>query len=488
MPVVIIDSQGFGDTRGNQYDKMIFEAFLYTFKNIINHINLICFIAVAICSRLDHLIKYIFSCATSLFSDDICRNFIILNTHADKYAIKEKPAFIRSIQNDVNFNIIKDKLDCKWWYAVDSKLIFENDKDFENLTKYSFHQFNELYNKLKNSRNIKLKKSVEIIEIRNEIKNVINNIISNKNNLKYYKERLPQIDRNKNESIKKKNDLEYKIRTKENALNNIKALDTQLVQLEQEHNKRIKELDDETETYIEQELESSSSIHTCCDYCKKNCHHYCDCFGYYISRCTIFPVFGNDCDKCGHAKYWHKVQSYYHYVDKTKTRKKDNHKKKMEEYDKYNKKYKEIYNLKSSKWNEKFNLEWDLKRLYEDRKYITEPYKYDNEKENVKKNIETTKKNIKLLIMKLKGFSQKIECIAMNQNHIDIENEYIDTLIQQIGDIGQDKNNEIQKLKEVKNINELYKKIINISEEDLIKKTLELFLKKIKYLIIIGFK
>ena len=480
MPIIIIDSQGFGDTRGNHYDRKIFEAFLYTFKNIINHINIICFIAVATCARLDYLIKYIFSCATSLFSDDICKNFIILHTHANKYTIKGKPDFIDCIQNDVNYNAIKDKLDYKWWFAVDSKIIFENDKDFEYLIKYSFNQFNELYDKLKNSRNRELTKSAQIIEIRNEIKNVINNIISYNKNLKYYKERLPQIDRNKNESINKKNDLEYKIRTKEQALNKIKALDTQLTQLDQEHKKRIKELEDETETYIEQEIESSNSNHTCCDKCKKNCHHYCDCFGSFVSRCTIFPVFGDGCDKCGHTKSWHKVQTKYHYVDKTKTRKKDNSKKISEEYDKYCKKRSEIYDLQRNKWSEKFDLEWDLKRLYEDRKNINQPYIYDNEKENVKKNIEATKKDIKLLIMKLKGFSQKIECIAMNQNHIDVENEYIDTLIKQIDDIGKDKNNEKPKLKVAKNINELYKKIINISEEDLIKNDIEFIFENIK--------
>jgi len=125
QPIIIIDSQGFGDTRGKEYDEMVKGAFEYSFEKIIDHINAICFIAKSTDARLDNLVKYIFSCATSLFSQDISENLFILATHAIKSTMKEGPQFIDCISSDENFKNILQNMDKKWWYAVDSKSIFD---------------------------------------------------------------------------------------------------------------------------------------------------------------------------------------------------------------------------------------------------------------------------------------------------------------------------------------------------------------------------
>ena len=38
-PLIIIDSQGYGDIRGKKYDEMINDAFAHVFSEIIDHIN-----------------------------------------------------------------------------------------------------------------------------------------------------------------------------------------------------------------------------------------------------------------------------------------------------------------------------------------------------------------------------------------------------------------------------------------------------------------
>jgi len=43
-PIIIIDSQGYGDTRGKTYDEMVDNFFRYVFSSIIDHINIVCFI------------------------------------------------------------------------------------------------------------------------------------------------------------------------------------------------------------------------------------------------------------------------------------------------------------------------------------------------------------------------------------------------------------------------------------------------------------
>ena len=43
-PIIIIDSQGFGDTRGKKYDDLMKVAYEYTFSKLILYINIICFV------------------------------------------------------------------------------------------------------------------------------------------------------------------------------------------------------------------------------------------------------------------------------------------------------------------------------------------------------------------------------------------------------------------------------------------------------------
>ena len=76
-PIIIIDTQGFEDTRGKNYDDLIYKTFEDIFSNLIIHINGIFFIGKSIESRLITLIKYIFISVTSLFSIDLYENFIL---------------------------------------------------------------------------------------------------------------------------------------------------------------------------------------------------------------------------------------------------------------------------------------------------------------------------------------------------------------------------------------------------------------------------
>ena len=122
---------------------MIISAFQYVFSNMIDHINVVCFIANATASRLDILTKYIFTSVTSLFSEDISKNLFILTTHANRDTMNSGPAFIASIGSDEAFIIINKKMDEKFWFASDNKLIFYRDTD--KLSLYSYNQLLELY-------------------------------------------------------------------------------------------------------------------------------------------------------------------------------------------------------------------------------------------------------------------------------------------------------------------------------------------------------
>ena len=108
-------------------------------------------------------------------------------------------------------------------------------------------------------------------------------------------------------------------------------------------------------------------------------------------------------------------------------------------------------------------------------------YNYINEKEEINENIKAINKDIILVIMELLNISNKIKNNAMNQFHADIENEYIESLIVKIEDIGnKDDNKQIKQLKEFKKYGDIYQELKNISEEELTLNDPEYFLKKLK--------
>ena len=133
------------------------------------------------------------------------------------------------------------------------------------------------------------------------------------------------------------------------------------------------------------------------------------------------------------------------------------------------------------KKKKKDNLEIELNDLYNQKKELNnQTTNYINDKEEINKNIDTINKDIILIILELLNISNKIKNIAMNQFHADIENEYIDTLIDRIEEIGNKDDKQIKQLKEFKKYSDIYQELKNISEEELTLNDPEYFLKKLK--------
>ena len=94
-------------------------------------------------------------------------------THADRSTIKEGPQFIKSISTEKNFKTINEKINTKFWYAVESISIFDDEIN-DKLCQYSFNQLYKLYEeKVKNSQSKNISSSSEIIKNRNEINIII---------------------------------------------------------------------------------------------------------------------------------------------------------------------------------------------------------------------------------------------------------------------------------------------------------------------------
>ena len=469
-PIIIIDSQGYGDTRGKQYDEKVNDAFRYVFSSLIDHINTVCFISKANTNRLDILTRYIFSSVTSLFSEDITENFIILATFANKDTMNNGPAFVESIQTDADFlKINKRKHDDNWWYSFDSKCILDNETD--KLTKYSFEKMNELYEKkIKILMPKSIKKCAEVLETRNELKIQVQklkitfeDLMLKQDNLNKEKECLKD---NENEIISLKNQID----SFENQIKNLspKEQELELEKLNNDLEMKISKLDNKT--FIERELKlvSYDSKVTHCDYCKRNCHYPCGCWFSSLGRCRKFSLIKKICENCGCHKERHGQNNYkYEYQDVSKKANTD--KEKDEERKKADEQKSKINKQKEEKLNEMNNVERQKEKLNE-KKNGLEKKKNDinNKIGEIAQKIRDNKLKIFMIIQKLQAFSEKINTIAMNNNHTKTEEEYVDSLKDNINAIGVKEEEQKKYLDEIKKNNKLLKGTLSLKNEDLL--------------------
>ncbi|XP_074496263.1 uncharacterized protein LOC141770539 [Sebastes fasciatus] len=83
--LTIVDTPGFGDTRGIARDREITEQLrnLFSAEHGISDIDAVCFVAQASSVRLTHTQKYVFDSVLSIFGKDVAENIRILVTFAD---------------------------------------------------------------------------------------------------------------------------------------------------------------------------------------------------------------------------------------------------------------------------------------------------------------------------------------------------------------------------------------------------------------------
>lgn len=469
-PIIIIDSQGFGDTRGTKYDELLRETFEYTIKNIIKHINLVCIIAKSTYCRLDIEIKYIFSCVTSLFSKDFYKNFIFLTTFADYTSIEEGPIFIDSITKNNDFYNIISKFDEKWYYTIDSLYVLNKPKN--EIAEYSFKQLNDLYVlKIKNSKNINIDESIKIINYRNQINNIINKIITFLKNIKIEKNKIKIIDDKIVELEGKISVINTKIENKNYEITQLYIPDKYelLYALRKKRDMIIDKLENEYEIEYVRKLKYDNNCHTYCNICKTNCHENCRCYlSVFIlcNECIMFPALTFECKHCGHNKFNHTIRGNNKWVTE-RERVKINNDYKIEAAKRmYFKKYDEICDEYNSKVSEQNYKQKQLTGLYKNQSDLGKvKNKNIEEKMRLSNNIKQFIYEIKNNLMNLLEISNSLNNEAINNFHFKIENEFIDTLINRMQEINIEEN-EIKLLNEKRNYNSLYLEINNLSKQE----------------------
>ncbi|XP_039599310.1 uncharacterized protein LOC120522434 isoform X2 [Polypterus senegalus] len=122
----IIDTPGFGDTRGIQRDKQITEQIRECFSSPlgVQHITTVCFVVQASQARLTHTQKYIFDSILSIFGKDIANNILVLITFADG----QRPPVLDAI-TESNIPFPKDEKGSPLFFKFNNSALFANNDD-----------------------------------------------------------------------------------------------------------------------------------------------------------------------------------------------------------------------------------------------------------------------------------------------------------------------------------------------------------------------
>ena len=358
-------------------------------------------------------------------------------------------------------------MDSNWWYAFDSKNILDNEKD--RLTIYSFSKAYELYEeKVKKLRKKPIKKCAEVLNTRMELKVEVENLTYNFHKLVIEQDNLIKKEEVIIDNGKKIGEMELKINKLKSDMEvlNPKQLEERMKILNTEFNNMMHYLDTQVIYQTINKLRESEKLCTHCNVCEKNCHINCDCFFQSLGRCRIYSIWERKCEECGCNKDKHK-QDYYSYsfenvpIGKNNDEREKEKNKKMEEEKKILEEMKKKKGAKDELIRQKQTLEKNKDLLLEEKN------KNINEKFEIQKKINVINHKILITIIKLQSLTEKINDIAMNNNHLKNEDEYIDDLMDKMGKMNMKDKGQIERIQKIKDTNRIIKETLNLDKKSL---------------------
>ena len=174
-PLRIIDTPGFGDTRGLNFDKKITKLIKEGFETKFDSINAICFVAQSTKTRLTTTQKFIFSEIMDLFGKDVAENFIIMLTFCDA----NEPLIIDNIKSkDSVLCDILPHLQQPWHLKFNNSGIFATIKDnfTELYWEIGMESFKIFLQKILSLPRKSLVNTREVLKTRESIENTILNL------------------------------------------------------------------------------------------------------------------------------------------------------------------------------------------------------------------------------------------------------------------------------------------------------------------------
>ncbi|XP_073488588.1 uncharacterized protein [Aquarana catesbeiana] len=284
--LTIIDTPGFGDTRGIDYDEKIMQKIReFFYKCKFTEIDAICFVVQSTLARLTPTQSYIFDNVLSIFGNDIKDNIVFFTTFAE---IGEPNVLSAIMEADVP--CAKSKDGKPLYFKVNNSMVYANNHPDEedddgclaheiqwkmgmkSIQKFLLHFLPGLA-----SKDLSLTKKV--LSERHTLEVVLDGLVQKIEEVMFKQHELKETERNLNQH---KTDIES--------------------------NKYFKF--EVTET-VKKKIDSESECSTNCRECSSTCHR--DCIVYFDSLvyfCEVFNVKGT-CRVCGHKSSTHFSEMSY---------------------------------------------------------------------------------------------------------------------------------------------------------------------------------
>ncbi|KAL1276468.1 hypothetical protein QQF64_036091 [Cirrhinus molitorella] len=275
--LTIVDTPGFGDTRGISHDQKITEQIqeFFSARGGIDHIDAVCFVVQASLARLTHTQKYIFDAILSIFGKDIAGNILGLITFADG----KTPPVLEAIKVSEVPCATTESGDPLHFKFNNSAMFANNNKSTEDEGTDCDQNFDQMFWKLGFSSMRKFFTSLGTMETKSL--SLTKEVLKERQQLEVLVESLqPQI----NVGLTKLNE----IRKTKSALGQHKA--------EMEANK---DFEYEIEVTVPDKIENTSGYYlTNCQTCHFTCHETCQipndsekykCWAMKDRKCTICP-------------------------------------------------------------------------------------------------------------------------------------------------------------------------------------------------------
>ncbi|XP_018430575.1 PREDICTED: uncharacterized protein LOC108803232 [Nanorana parkeri] len=283
--ITIIDTPGFGDTRGIQYDEKIMRKIREFFRKCpFTEIDAICFVVQSSLARLTPTQKYIYENISSIFGKDIKENIVFFTTFSD---VQEPKVLSAIIEADVPCKRSEDGQPV--YFKVNNCMTYANNcPDEVDDCVYMAHQLQWKMG----MRNIErfliqflpgivskdLSLTREVLADRNALEVTLDGLVQKIEELMFKQHELEQTER---------------------------AL---------EENKEEIEVNERFEFEVTQSVKRkvvSSVNSTNCGECNSTCHH--DCLVYFnpfVYFCEVFNISGTCC-VCGHDSSAHCTERSY---------------------------------------------------------------------------------------------------------------------------------------------------------------------------------
>ena len=176
-PLKIIDTPGLGDTGGFEQDQENLKRLKKAFDENIINVHSICFIVSNSKLRIGFDQSYVFNTIIGLFAENVKNKFIVGVTHYFRTNDKQMPDIIKksfSHKNSFYYKCILEgvnTLDSYWYFGCDNQIIFDNEIEGNIFEKEKWNQTEKaimfyIENKVKESQEIKIKETKEVLERR----------------------------------------------------------------------------------------------------------------------------------------------------------------------------------------------------------------------------------------------------------------------------------------------------------------------------------